>query len=316
MIRRLVVIICSAFVVTLFRVFKLAAKDFWRNIWLSLVTTSILALAFISVNVLLVLNLLTQNAVAAVQDRIDVSVYLKPGTSDEIVKNLRSYLLAMPQIKEVNLTSPEEALARFRERHAKNTTITGSLSTLDKNPLGPTLSVKARAPEDYNAVMKALENPAFSSSIAEKNYDDHKAVIERIRHISIQIERAAVAVSLVFLVIAILIVYNSVRVAIYTHREEIGIMRLVGASNFFIRMPFMIEGVYYALLAMLVAAAVVLPGVRFLTPGVINFFQSQNVDLLAYYQTNALLIFGLQLGGGVLLTVTAAGVAVGKYLRR
>jgi hypothetical protein len=78
----------------------------------------------------------------------------------------------------------------------------------------------------------------------------------------------------------------------------------------------MIEGVYYALLAMLVAAAVVLPGVRFLTPGVINFFQSQNVDLLAYYQTNALLIFGLQLGGGVLLTVTAAGVAVGKYLRR
>jgi len=301
---------------SIYRVFKFAAKDFWRNIWLSLVTTSILTLAFVSVNLLIVLNVLTQNAVTAVESRIDVSVYLKPGTSTDMVTTVRSYLLAMPQVKEVTLTSPEEALAQFKARHAGSAAISGSLQNLDSNPLGPTLSVKARDTADYEGIMRSLENPAFAASITEKNFDDHKAVIERIRSISTQVERAAIAVSLVFLLIAVLIVYNSVRVAIYTHREEIGIMRLVGASNFFIRMPFIIEGVFYCLLALLISAAIVVPGVRLLTPSIINFFQSPDVDLLAYYRHNALWIFGLQLAGGIILTVTASGLAVGKYLRR
>ncbi len=302
--------------ILIYRIFKLAAKDFWRNIWLSLVTTSILALAFISVNLLLTLNILARNAISAVQNRIDVSVYFVPGTSDEVLKTVRSYLLALPQVKEVALTSPEEALQKFKDRHAENSVIENSLDTLDKNPLGPTISVKARAPEDYAGVMKALENPAFAASIAEKNYDDHKLVIDRIENISTQVERAAIAIFLIFLVIAILIVYNSVRVAIYTHREEIGIMKLVGASDFFIRMPFVVEGIYYSILALLLAAAVILPGVRLLTPTIVNFFQSPEVDLLAFYQRNALEIFGAQLLGGIILTTLASGMAVGKYLRR
>lgn len=302
--------------ILIYRIFKLAAKDFWRNIWLSLVTTSILALAFISVNLLLTLNILARNAISAVQNRIDVSVYFVPGTSDDVLKTVRSYLLALPQVKEVVLTSPEEALQKFKERHAENSVIENSLDTLDKNPLGPTISVKARAPEDYAGVMKALENPAFASSIAEKNYDDHKLVIDRIENISTQVERAAIAIFLIFLVIAILIVYNSVRVAIYTHREEIGIMKLVGASDFFIRMPFMVEGIYYSLLALLLAAAVILPAIRLLTPAIVSFFQSPEVDLLAFYQRNAFQIFGAQLLGGIILTTLASGMAVGKYLRR
>ncbi len=302
--------------ITSARIMKFAAKDFWRNIWLSLVTTSILTLAFISVNGLLVLNLVARHAVAAVEDRIDVSVYFVKDANDEVVKTVRSYLLSLPQVREVSATTPDEALARFKERHAANPAIAKSLDSLEANPLGPSLSVKARKTEDYPSVMRALENPAFSAYIAEKNFDDHKAVIERIQAISLQVERAAVAVSLVFLVIAILIVFNSVRIAIYTHREEIAIMKLVGASNGFVRLPFMVEGVFYCVIALLLAAAVVLPGLRLLTPAVVSFFASADADIFGYYQANALPIFGLQLAGGVLLTVVASAVAVGKYLRR
>ncbi|TAL20327.1 ABC transporter permease [Patescibacteria group bacterium] len=302
--------------ISIARIIKFAAKDFWRNIWLSLVTTSILALALVSVNVLLVFNVLARQAVAAVEDRIDISVYFKENTSDEVVKTVRSYLLTLSSVKSVEATNREEALEKLRVRHANNPVIASSLATIGENPLGPSLSVKARTPEDYPAVLRALENPAFSSSIVEKNYDDHKLVIERIQRISSGVERAAIALSVVFLIIAVLIVFNSIRVAIYTHREEIGIMKLVGASNSFVRLPFVVEGVFFSVFALLLAAAVVLPAVRFATPSISSYFESQSVDLFGYYQTNALFIFGVELIGVVLLTITASAVAVGKYLHR
>lgn len=298
------------------RIVKFAAKDFWRNGWLSLVTTSILALAFVSVNVLLVLNLVARNAVTAVEDRIDVSVYLVKDASDEAVKTMRSYLLALPQVKDVTMTTPDEALASFKARHADNPAIAKSLDALGENPLGPSVSIKARATEDYPSIMAALENPAFSQYVAEKNFDDHKAVIDRVQLIATQVRNAALATSILFLVIAILIVFNSVRIAIYTHREEIAIMKLVGASNGFVRMPFMVQGGFACMLALLVTAAVVVPALRFLTPSVVGFFGSADVDLFGYYRTNALPIFGLQLAGGLILSVAASAIAVGKYLRR
>lgn len=303
--------------ISFYRICKFAAKDFWRNIWLSFVTTSILTLAFISVNVLFVLNLLAHNAISAVEERVDVSVYLVPGTSEEVIKTIRSYLLAQQNVKEVQLTSADEALVKFRERHADNSAILQSLNNLEKNPLGPSLSVRARSPEDYAVIMRALENPAFASAIAEKNYDDHRLVIEHIQSIARQVERGALAISILFLVIAILIVFNSIRVAIYTHREEIGIMKLVGASNFFIRMPFVVEGISFCILGLLIAAAIVLPGIRILSPAVVEYFGAGgNSDLFAYYKTHAIQIFGIQLLGGMILTAAASGIAVGKYLRR
>ena len=302
--------------ISIIRIFKLAAKDFWRNVWLSFVTISILCLAFISLNILLALNLLTNNAIHAVENRIDVSVYLIPEVSDDVIKTVRSYLTSLPGVKEIQVVSADQALALFRERHANNQIIEKSLETIEKNPLGPTLSVKARSPEEYPAIMKALENPTFAQYIAEKNYDDHRVVIERISAVSTKIQRGAMAVSLVFLLIAIMIVFNSVRIAIYSHREEIGIMKLVGASNAFVRMPFMVEGVYYSVFALLLAAAIILPGIRFISPFLVSFFQNSQVDLLVYYQTHWLVIFGLQFVGGVFLTTFAAAIAVGKYLRR
>lgn len=298
------------------RVFKFAAKDFWRNIWLSLVTTSILALAFVSINTLFVLNLLTEHAITTVEDRIDVSVYLVPTASEDVIKNLKSYLSSIPSVKDVQVASADQALAQFQAQHKGNEVISKSLETLGTNPLGPTLSIKARSPDEYGAIMTALDNPTFAQYIAEKNYDDHKTVINHILTLSQDVRTAGLAISVVFLLIAILIVFNSVRVAMYTHREEIAVMKLVGASNAFIRMPFMVEGIYFSLLALLLASAIILPVIRYISPLAVQYFGSTNMDLLAYYRTNWFIIFGLQLLGGIVLTVIAAGLAVGKYLRR
>ena len=209
----------------------------------------------------------------------------------------------------------EEALQRLKARHAENPLIAESVAALEANPLGATLSVKARRPDDFPSILTALENPTFAESIAEKNYDDHRLVIERIRSIAAKVERSAAAVSVIFTIIAALIVFNSIRIAIYTHREEIGIMRLVGASNWFIRTPFVIESIFYSLLACGLAVAIIFPILSVIGPSVANFFDGTSFDILGYFWDNAVWIFGLELAGAIFLSVSASALAVGKYLK-
>lgn len=282
---------------------------------MSVITTSIMLLAFVSVNTLLVLNILAQTAINTVEQRIDISVYFKPDASEQIVAEAKGYLLSLPQVRSVEATSPEEALQRLKARHAENPLIAESVAALEANPLGATLSVKARRPDDFPSILTALENPTFAESIAEKNYDDHRLVIERIRSIAAKVERSAAAVSVIFTIIAALIVFNSIRIAIYTHREEIGIMRLVGASNWFIRTPFVIESIFYSLLACGLAVAIIFPILSVIGPSVANFFDGTSFDILGYFWDNAVWIFGLELAGAIFLSVSASALAVGKYLK-
>lgn len=300
---------------TLGRVIRFALQNFRRNIWLSILTASILALTLISVNVLIVLNVLARAAVAAVEDRIDVSVYFKPTASESIVTEARSYLLSLPQTKTVDFTSPDVALLKLKERHANDPVILESVRELEGNPLGAVLAVKARQPEQYSAILAALENPTFAPYIAEKNFGDHRAIIERIQNISRKVERSALMVSIVFTAIAALIVFNSIRIAIYTRREEIGIMRLVGASNAFVRTPFLLEAVLYSVLAAVVASIAFYGILSASGSSIAHFFDSTVFDLFGYFKSHALTIAALELAGAIGLSVVTATFAVGRYLR-
>lgn len=297
------------------RVIKFAAQGFRRNVWLSVITTSIMVLALFSVNILLGLNILAKEAISSVEKRIDVSVYFKQDASEQVVGEAKSYLLSLPHVRSVEVTTSEEALERLKARHADNTIISESVATLEENPLGASLSVKARSPEDFPAILTALENPTFASAIAEKNYDDHRRVIERIQSIAGKVERGAIVISIVFTAIAALIVFNSIRIAIYTHREEIGIMRLVGASNWFIRTPFIIESMFYSLLAGTIAIVVLFPVLSLVGPSISNFFDGTSFNIFEYFRQNAFWIFGSELLGAAILSVVASSVAVGKYLK-
>lgn len=301
--------------VALKRTITFSFQNFWRNVWLSLLTTSILALALISVNVLVSLNVIARTAVGAVQDRIDVSVYFKPDASADVVAEARSYLLSIPEVKSVDFTSPDLALQKLKERHANDPVILESVKELEANPLGAVLAVKARNPDDYPKILAALENPTFAPLVAEKNFGDHRAIIERIQNIANKIQRSAMVVSLIFVLIAALIVFNSIRVAIYTRREEIGIMRLVGASNSFIRSPFLLEAAAYSVLATILAAAVVLPLLAATGASFARFFDNTTFNLFDYFIQNAPAIFSLEFFGALILSFLAAGLAVGRYLK-
>ncbi len=303
-------------VISLARVIKAALQDFVRNFWLSVVTTSILALALISVNILLVLNILAGVALDAVSERISISVYLKPTAGEDVVATMKSALVSLPQVKEITVTSADAALRKLQERHPDNEAIQKAVEELGRNPLGPSLAIKARNTADYPSILAALENPAYAPYVQEKNFDDHRDLITRIRGISEKVERTAISVSALFAVISLLIVWNSIRITIYTHREEIGIMRLVGASAWFIRMPYVIEALLYSAIGTLIAAAVIFPLSGAVGPSIRNFFDGTQFDLLGFFQKNGWRIFGIEFLIASALTTITSGIAVGRYLKR
>jgi cell division transport system permease protein len=300
---------------TIHRTTKFAFQNFWRNIWLTFATVLVFALTLVTINILIGLNQIAQTAIESVEDQIDVSVYFEQGTTEGIIFGAQEYLFSLSQVENVEYVSADDAYIRFLDRHKNNPDILQALDTVELNPFGGSLVVTATSPEHFDFILEALNNPTFGDSIKQKDFTDHKRVIERIENFT---DRAMIFMYFlagIFALIAILIVLNSIRVSIYTHREEIGIMKLVGANNSFVRLPFIIEAILMSLIATAITAAIVLPALQVIEPSLSTFFDGGEVGLYAYYTTNWLMIFGGQFAGLSILAMIASALALSRYLR-
>lgn len=302
-------------IVSAARVVKFAFKDLWRNLGLSLMTVSILMLTYLSLNLLVIVNFFTDAAIQAVENRVDVSVYFGPDVSDERILGVRGDLVSLPEVKDVQFISRDQALAQFRKNHADQPEILAALQEVGENPLGAVLVIKARDAASYGPILEALDSPSVKSLVADKTVEDHRLLIERLTTVTDRIQRAALGLSLVFALISLLIVFNTIRVAIYIHREEIAIMRLVGASGNFVRLPFLIETFIFNVVALAVVAALLYPALGVIEPAARAFFDA-DISLAAYYRAHWLQIFGYQLGIVTLLSMVATGLSMGRYLKK
>lgn len=302
-------------IVWIFRVVKFAFQNFWRNIWLSAATVSVLVLTLLSINALLTLNVMSKVAMSTVQSKVDVSVYFKPETEENRVQTVKIFLLSLPEVKDVEYVSASRALERFSDAHKNDATVLATLGEIEGNPLGASLVVKAHRLEDYPKIMSSLDDPAYAKLIEEKNFDDRRIVIERIRAIAGKVEMTVVAVSALFAVITLLIVFNTIRMSIYNHRDEIAIMRLVGAGDGFIRAPFYVEAILWSALALGLTFAALIPALQFAQPYLRAFFGTGSVDIVGFYAANFGRVVGLQLAGLAALSVLTTKVAIAKYLK-
>jgi len=231
------------FLVSSYRIIKFAWQSFWRNIWLSIVTITVIILTFVSINFLIVLHIVSNSIIDSVEERINVSIFFKPEIKEAEVLEVNAYLETLSQIDSIEYISAEQALDKFKKMHQDDPSILESLEELDDNPLGATLNVNAMSLEDYPSILEVIDNSKYKDWIATKNFDDHRDYINRINSISTNIQNIGFAITGLFIFIAILIVINTIRIAIYTHRNEIAVMKLVGATNNFIRSPFIFEAV-------------------------------------------------------------------------
>ncbi|MFA6410579.1 MAG: permease-like cell division protein FtsX [Candidatus Buchananbacteria bacterium] len=303
------------FITSLYRITIFAWQSFWRNFWLSLVTITIIILTFISVNFLIIINISTDAAINIVKDKVDVSVYFKPEVAEPQVNEVKTYLSSLTQVKEIGYVSQQEALENFRQTHRNDSDIIESLAELKDNPIGATLQIKAKNIESYPEIMQVLDNSKYNDLILDKNFEDHKVYIEKIQSLSANIRKVGLILSGTFFLIALLIVFNTIRVAIYTHRHEIGVMKLVGATNWFIRAPFLVEAVFYGIIACVASIVIVYPILNFIQPYLNNFFLSQDFNVISYFNQNFFKIFGLELLVVILLNIISSSIAIRRYLR-
>ena len=182
-------------------------------------------------------------------------------------------------------------------------------------PFGPTLIVKSYTAEDFDIILDALENPEFSDFIREKDFSDYQAIVSRIKDTTDNIRFFGMVMSAVFLLIAVLIVFNTVRIGIFIHKEEIGIMKLVGATNWFVKAPFILELIILSFVAVGIVVLVSYPVLAILESKFALFFGGVQVGLINYFEINGLNIFGTQLMVLIAITVISTLLAMRRYLK-
>lgn len=292
-------------------------QNFWRNFWLSLVTVLIMVLTLFMVSLLAGVLFVADEAITSVQDQVDVTVYFEPETPDSVVRDIQKSLTEDTRVEAVTLISRAQALEEFRKQNANNPTLGEALDALEANPLGPSLVIKAKDLADYAVILRAFDAEEVARFIQDegKDFEDTERVVERLSAITNRIRQVGLVLSAVFVLIAILVTVNTIRIAIYTHRDEIAIMKLVGATNGFIRAPFILESMLYALIGSVITTLLLLPILSFAEVWIGKFFAGYNFEIIALLSDHVLWIFLAQLVFAFFLSGLSAAIAVGRYLR-
>ncbi|MEN9922100.1 MAG: hypothetical protein RL097_376 [Candidatus Parcubacteria bacterium] len=299
------------------RVVKAGFVGFWRNAYVSLASIFVLTIALFVIGATMFLNQLLSTSLATLQSKVDINVYFVPDAPIEEIERIKAAVEALPDVAGVVFTSREDALAEYRERNKDNTIALQALEELNENPLGANLAIQAKETSQYESVARfleekrALEQPQ-TPVIDEVNFARNKDSIDTLTSIINATERASFIILGILLIAAILITFNTIRLAIYTAREEIAIMRLVGASNMFIRGPFMLQGIMYGFISGVLALLLFYPLLVWVGPRTAAFFE---LNLFDYYIVHFGEIFGVLVGIGIVLGLVSSTLAVARYLR-
>ncbi len=298
---------------TLYRIIKHGFQNFWRHRLISIATLFVILLALMVFEGLIVFNRISQQAFNTIQSKIDISVYFKTTTSEDDILNIQSQLEKLTEVKSVDYISQTQALATFEAQHQGDQTISQAIQQLGTNPLEASLNIKANDPSKYSDIASYLQNPSFSSLIDNISYQQNQVVIDRLAKIVNIGREGGLILTVLFAVLAILVAFNTILLAIYSNREEIEVMRLVGASNSLIRGPFIVEGIIYGAIAALLSIVIGAPLVYFTSPYVAVFIPEMN--LMGYFTANIFKIFLYELLFGAAIGVISGMVAIRRYLR-
>jgi len=295
------------------RIIKWGLKNFWRNGWLSTATVSIMVLTLLVITVLLMVNVVANAVLANLQSKIDISVYFKLDASEEDILRVKSQLEKLQEVEGITYVSQNEALLNFKEKHKDNPVLLQSLEELEFNPLEASINIKAKETNQYASINQFLESVYYKDLIDKVNYLQNKEIIEKLGKIIVDVKTGGFGLSILLALIVFLVTFNAIRLAIYSSREEINVMKLVGASKWFIRGPFLVEGLLYGLAATIVTIILLYPFFYFLSPKISSFLPIG--DIFFYFKANLFSFFLLLLGIGVILGGSSSLIAVRKYLK-
>ena len=295
------------------RIFQVGWTNFKRNSYLSMGTTGVMVLVLFLFSGLMSLNYLSSQIISSLEEKVDVSVYFKNDASEEEITKVKSDLELLGTVKNVEYVSKDRALSEFKERHAGDTLVQDSLAELDENPLQASLNVKAEDSSQYASIVTFLEGNKFRSLVDKINFYENEQVIKRVLSISGGLRNWGFLLTMALALIAVLVTFNTVRLTIYSQKQEIEIMRLVGGSNWHIKAPYLVEGGMYGTLAAVIVVIIFYPVAYFVSPKIETLMPG--VSLISYFVSNIFQFVPLVFFIGILLGVTSSFVAIRRFLK-
>ncbi|OGG52027.1 hypothetical protein A2704_00580 [Candidatus Kaiserbacteria bacterium RIFCSPHIGHO2_01_FULL_54_36b] len=303
---------------TIKRIARYGFVGFIRNGFVSLSAVLIMTITLFVVAGLMISGAALNSVLKQLTEKVDVSVYFTTGATEAQVADMKKTIETLPQVASVEYVSRENALARFQERHKNDQLTMRALEELGANPLGASLEIRAKDTSQYEAIAKYLDAAQASASgsaavIDKVNFYQNKTAIDRLTNLIDTSKRLGGVVALLMGLASVLITFNTIRLAIYTARDEIGVMNLVGASHWYVRGPFVVAGVLYGAISGLVVLILLYPFTLWLGPGSERFLGSFNV--FTYFIGTFPLLFLVVMGFGIALGALSSYLAVRRYLR-
>jgi len=254
-----------------------------------------------------------------IKDKVDINVYFVSSASESDILAMKKTLDGLPEVAPpVVYVSAVDALAAFKKRHENDQFTLQALDELGSNPLGATLNIKAKDPSQYASIASFLNDKTAEATggtgiIDKVNYYQNREAIDRLTNIINSANRLGFILTIFLIIISVLITFNTIRLVIYMSRDEISVMRLVGASTNYIRGPFFIAGAIYGFISAILTLILFYPITIWLGNTTQDFFVGLNI--FHYYTENFGQIFLIIVASGVVIGSVSSYLAVRKYLK-
>jgi cell division transport system permease protein len=300
------------------RIIRTGWHSFIRSGFTSIASILIMTITLFVITSLIFVQAALNTSLNDIKEKVDVTVYFLPGADEVAIQKVEDSLSKLPEVKSVTYTSAVEALTNFKDKHGNDYLTLQALDELSSNPLGASLNVKANDPSQYESIANYFENDSAlsngNSTIIDKvDYNQNKLVIDRLTSIIKGAKSLGFIVSLFLIIISIIITFNTIRLIIYMSKDEISVMKLVGAGSRYVQGPFIISGILVGVCASLLAILIFIPISIWLGNNMTDFI---GINLYQYYKSNFLQLFIIMLGSGVLLGGISSFFAISRYLRK
>ena len=295
---------------TLKRIIISGWQNFSRDGGIAVATIFILVMVIFLASTIFLSKDISQFLITSLQEKADISVYFKEFVLEDDILKIKEKLSQVPEVKNVEYVSKKEAIRRLVEKHPQ---LKESVQETEGMLNLASLNVNVFEANQYQPVVNFLENSNFKDQIDGVDYYKRKPVIEKIFSLTSLFNKTGIFLSIILIITAILVTFNTIRLAILNSIEEIKIQRLVGASNWFIRGPFLAQGVISGFIAVLISALIFSLICWFLSPKIEFFFAGLN--LFNLFIKNLWILLLIQFATGILLAVISSTIAIRKYLK-
>lgn len=304
--------------VTFSRILKGGLVNFSRNVWLAVAAIAVMVVALTVLLFALIANTTFNHTISTITDKIDVSVYLKDSVTEAQKQDLLTHLKSLENVKSVEYQSKEQVMQNYLEQNQGNKSLESAINTTG-NPLPATITVKPHDLDKMGEIKTYLSEPEVRKLQSnEASYSgDRKEAIDNISHATNTLREIGIVMIVFFTIVSILVIFNTIRMAIFNRRDEIRIMRLLGAKTWYIRGPVVVENIIYGIIAGLIS--VFLIDVVFISSH--SALQASSLGLLdisyadSFFRDKLAQLLTMQLMLGILVGALSSVIATRRYLK-